>query len=70
MNTYIVAYNSFMDNELDQYKIKAESEVAAMIELLYQKGWEFEPGDEDSLTVEEIKSFAFDNDCLINAYRL
>lgn len=68
MNTYVVAYVSLFDHDLKQFTVKAKSASEAMIIGLCQEGWNFEGADD--LTLEEIKTEAFNGDTLISAYKI
>lgn len=69
MNTYIVAYSYFgnITEDITMRKVEAETAADAMIDFLVDQGWNW---DEDEYTEDEVKDIAFDNDCLINAYKL
>lgn len=64
MNKYVVAFISFHDNILTQEIIEAESEFEAIKAKLGTDCY----GDEQS--VEELKSLAFDCDCMVSAYKI
>ena len=67
MNRYIVAFISFHDNVLTQEPMNAMNEYSALEGLLLSKG--MEPYD-DLKSVEDLKDFAFDCECMISAYKI
>lgn len=64
MIPFVVAYISFHDNVLTQEKVWAKSEFDAIARKLGDTLY----GDE--ATVEELKSLAFDMDCMVSAIRI
>jgi hypothetical protein len=72
MKTFVVAYISFMDNELKMEKVKAESDVKACQDYM-MKEWNSGDNSDDIRWIlelpdmEAIKQQCYDCDSMINA---
>jgi hypothetical protein len=68
MKKYVWAFISFNDNEMKMGHGRFSSEQAAIIFAMKTNGWECEAEEFD--TVQDIKRFAFDCDCMVGAYSI
>lgn len=66
---YAVSYIHFGDNELKTDFVYADNEQQAMLEMMLDNGWIGEIYEDVNVhsTIEEIKQFAFDGDCMVDA---
>lgn len=65
MKIFVVAYISFMDNNLYQTVVLADSKISAMKKELVLRGWDIND-IADTVDEEELKCFAFDCDCMVS----
>ena len=72
MKKFVTAYISFFDHGLNQEIVEAASEYDALIAMLQQEGYDFDgyDGDKKTYTIEQLKSQAFDCDCMISAIEI
>lgn len=66
---YAVSYIHFGDNELKTDFVYADNEQQAMLEMMLDNGWSEDIYEDVNVhsTNEEIKQFAFDGDCMVDA---
>ena len=65
---FATAYINWFDYELEMELVFANSREEAMVALLVKK--EFDIDGEELNTIEQIKKFAFDGDCMVDAIEI
>lgn len=67
MDKFVVAFVSLFDNEILMQVIEAKSGIEAALEYCKQNYFsDGSFGQEEFSTLEELKSYMFNGDCLIN----
>lgn len=65
---FVVAKIDFFDNNLAQELIEADSEEEAILKVEPALREMFD--EDEEITVEALKGYAFDCDCMVNAFPL